>query len=267
MPRPPMPKISIIMSGNEKGSNRARDFAQVVSENTAYGLPTFGQIPADLCFSFGSADAYIEYHVELKEAADMVESVRTGHLGRQVLDLMRLGLYGCIVCIGSNAWLEAAALKSVKAKAEADNKDLSKEKVDQKAIQLLMRVRAFEADAFSCGYPCHHWDPTVLDPLAPYRQLLSHVKRLIHGGEILKWQPPTEQGLSALAMLTSIYNINRVRAEGLLEEYGSVLGILEAAREDPGEFSSTLVNDRKIGKHAKGFFEPGVIEAATSSTR
>lgn len=236
-------KIKIFVDSNEKGSGRDTALAQAVSENTAFELAGFAELTVDVMFSRDSPCPVCELsrefhcsncgnfdkkysthrvHAELKTSRDFVDSAldKEGHLGNQLKDMISTHEEGIIVVLGNDRDIERCCFQRVVDASRANREDLTEEIAFSRTRGLMGRLGAFEGDAYSCHIPVMKWSPTKLDPLHPYRELLSHVKRLYNGPNLASWLPTFQVNPRSYGSLCAFRGVGDASAKKLLDEIG-----------------------------------------------
>jgi len=104
-------KIRILVSPNEKGSARMKEFIKIVADDPRFLLPEFEETDADLMFE--SDDYKRAINIELKLSADYIASALSGHLYMQCLTLRESGLPCWIIVLGSDADVSEAVKLSL----------------------------------------------------------------------------------------------------------------------------------------------------------
>jgi len=192
--------IQVVISPNETTHARTQKLAIAVTEHPAFELVECREIPVDVQFRTGEA----HINVELKEPADMVQSVLNGHLTRQVLAMREAQAPAMIVVLGSLKDVEAA-IPWVDSNGKRDPKARWSD---------LGRVRAFAAEAYSVGIPVFYWDQNWEG------HLLSHAKRLLQGGNILATIPKPAEGMRQVAALSMLVpGLGPKKAQALIDGF------------------------------------------------
>ena len=222
--------IRVLMDSNEQNSDRATEIQNAVTRySDDFAWEGYSEIPVDLRFQDLDTRRYIS--VELKTASDLVSSVLSGHLARQVIMLHDSGEPGFIVCTGSKKEV-LGSVQPIK-----DGKYRGKEQI----FKDFGRIEEFCADAYSNGYPVFFWDVNWA------KQTLKCVKSFISQPSICKHIPKPKNMLVPVAMLCMIPGVGAATAEELIRRYSCIELLCSVTQETLAE---TKVNGKKLGKKA-----------------
>jgi len=219
-----MQPILVWIDPSEQNSNRSKDLIDAIDKNSAFKFAGFRKQSTDVSF-----DRLV--NVELKEPADLVQSVLNGHLARQVIAMQSEMCPAFIVCLGSLS----DALETITSITKRGRRSVSDKISDQS------RVRAFCADSFAYNIPVFFWDSQ------PMHWMLSHVYNILTSGDITSHLPKTDRELPAIAMLCMIPGVGKSVARGLINRYGSIKQLCDAVAEDPESIKDTVIGKRRIG--------------------
>lgn len=208
-----MDPITVYIDHNEYASPRAAKLEKAIAKDDRFSLPEAVELDVDLRFMAG----WRAVRVELKEPADFVSSVLSGHLYDQVLTLRERGDPCFVVVLGDYA--EAilnAACHAGRAHANENVKSYSN------------RCRDFEANSYALGVPIFVWGDS------PWPRLLSYAHKILAGPDLIAHRPKPADGerqVAALCML--VKGLGPVRARALLAQYGNLANVVNVA--GPGE--------------------------------
>jgi hypothetical protein len=222
--------IDVLMDSNESSHDRFKEIkAAVEAHGKLFLWKGFDEIPVDVRFIDHELKRFLS--VELKEPADLVGSVLSGHLAKQVLTLQTAQEPGFIVCLGS-----------VSKTYDSVPKVLHGQYRGKKVIeQDFGRVRHFCSASNAAGYPVFFWDR-----FAP-ELILSTAYDLINNADVYEFLPKSRDDITEVAMLCLIPTIGPTIAKQLYLKYGSIRKIMDASEEDLAE---TKINGKRLGKKA-----------------
>lgn len=227
-------KIDVFMDSNEQQSWRRKlDVEEAVKDHAEmFAWRGFSELPVDLRFTCDTT-ATKAISVELKEPADLVASIATGHLSKQILALREANEPGFIVCIGSvqdvfNAIPSFMPMRNIT------------------RYQQFSLIKHFCSTAYSNGYPVYFYDYQW----AAF--ILANVEAILTVPSVLAYLHKAKTTETPAAMLTMIPGIGAETAKGLLASFGSIRRIMDVPLQ---ELERTQINGRKIGKKAKAIVE------------
>ena len=222
--------ITVLMDSNEQTHDRAKTIKEAVDAHGDLFLwKGFGEIPVDLRFIDYEAKKFLS--VELKEPADLVGSVLSGHLAKQVLSLQTAQEPGFIVCLGS-----------VSKTYDSIPKVLHGQYRGKKVIeQDFGRVRHFCTASYAAGYPVFFWDKFAAE------LILATAYDQITNADVFGFLPKSKDDITEVAMLCLIPTIGPTIAKQLYLKYGSIRKIMDAKEE---ELAETKINGKRLGKKA-----------------
>lgn len=222
--------IEVLMDSNEQTHDRFKEIKTAVeAHGNLFLWKGFDEIPVDMRFVDHGLKRFLS--VELKEPADLVGSVLSGHLAKQVLALQTAQEPGFIVCLGS-----------VSKAYDSIPKVLHGQYRGKKVIeQDFGRVRHFCAASNAVGYPVFFWDKFAAE------LTLTTVYDIITDADIYGYLPKSKDNITEVAMLCLIPTIGPTMAKGLYSKYGSIRKIMDATEE---ELAEVKINGRRLGKKA-----------------
>lgn len=227
-------KIDVFMDSNEQQSwQRKVDVQEAVKEHAdMFTWQGFSELPVDLRFTRDTATNNA-LSVELKEPADLVSSIATGHMSKQILALREAGEPGFIVCTGS-----------VKDVFDAIPSFMPMRKINR--YQQFNLVKHFCSAAYSNGYPVYFYNYNW----AAF--ILSNVEAIFEVPSVLEYLHKNKTVETPEAMLCMIPGIGAETAKGLIASYGSLRKLMDIPLP---ELERTQINGRKIGKKAIAIVE------------
>jgi len=217
--------IRVFIDTNElQHVKRWRKLQEAVESHPEFEWCTFQDLPVDLQFVMGEKTL----SVELKEPADLVQSIATGHLTHQILNLQTPGF---IVCLGS----VQDVFKAIPTYGPGGRRSIQ---------QQFGIIRHFCATAGSLGYPVFFYDMSwasfVLAQVEAYftnPSILSYIHKGSTPGE---------------AVLCMVPGIGAKTAKKLIEHFGTLRGVVDASES---ELAEVTLEGKKLGKKAKAVLE------------
>lgn len=203
-------RISVFMSPNERGSNRAKALALAINDDLRFELPEFRETGIDLQFIHGEN----KFNVELKESADYIQSVlgKEGHLYQQILTMRETGMPSMVCVLGTDDDIQAAVKDALVTRYRG-------QELHSQIASYINRLYDFEANCYAVGVQVVRWKA------APWKRLLSLAHKTLLGGDLLGYRPrpaENERRISALAMLLG-NGIGPAKAKAILEKFDIVL--------------------------------------------
>ncbi len=244
-------KIKILIDNGEHHLGRDTDLARAAMDNMAFDLAGYSELTVDCRFENGTG----ALNTEWKLPADFVSSVLGGHLGDQLKEMVSLGEPGLIAVLGSDQNIESAAMAFCWRQANDEgNSRPDIEEINARAVRICNQLGSFEADAYRLHVPVMKWSPTRLEPLRPYRELLSHAKHLLMGetADLARWQTKYPADPIGYSVLAAIHGIGHETAIGLLKQYETVDCIVTDCKFSPDDLAKTKVNNKTIGRKKAG---------------
>lgn len=222
--------IDVLMDSNESSHDRFKGIKSAVeAHEDIFCWKGFGEIPVDIQFIDQGTKKSVS--VELKTPEDLVSSVLSGHLAKQVLSLQTLQEPGFIVCLGS----VGEAYKSVSTVTTRGYKGKSQ------VAQDFGRVRHFCTAAYASGYPVLFYDKFASE------FILNMAYDKLTQADVLGFLPKNKNDITEVAMLCLIPTIGPTIAKQLYFKFGSIRKIMDATEE---ELSETKINGKRLGKKA-----------------
>lgn len=220
--------IHVFIDTNElQHVKRWRKLQEAVEAHPEFEWCIFRDLPVDLQFTQGDQTL----SVELKEPADLVQSIATGHLTNQILSLQTPGF---IVCLGS----VQDVYKAIPTYGPGGRRS------QPMILQQFGIIRHFCATAGSIGYTVFFYD------LAWANFLLAQVEAYFTNPSILsyihKGSNPEE------AVLCMVPGIGVKTAKKLIEHFGTLRGVIDASES---ELAEVTLEGKKLGKKAKAVLE------------
>lgn len=229
------PIIEVMVDSNEAQWDRVAELEKAVAAHPdRYSWRGVAELPVDLRFREQSTHRCIS--VELKTPEDMVNSVTNGHLAMQMLSLREAGEIGFVVVTGSMKDTLAAIPRYTTAGR----------RTQPEVYGIFGQIRHFASAAYADGYPCFFWD------FSWSQQLLAHINALFTVPTMLPYLQKNKQSLTGAAMLCMVPGVGATTAQGLIEAFGSLRGVMAATE---AQIANTVVNGRKIGKKASAIVE------------
>lgn len=215
--------ISVILSHNEKGSDRAKGLSKSIDKR--FAEIGYGYLPLDLRFFLGD----LAFDVELKTASDYVGSVFSGHLYDQFLKAREMGL----PCAGliTEEWPEV-----MKANKDACLHRGAKDQIGSNYL----RLKSFRKRAYLRGirifYPGD--DSGFFDGEDVWKDLLDMVADIFTDGSLIGFRPRPADNERQVIALATLCKIGPKTAASILSEFGNFAEAIrwlqphdEAARE------------------------------------
>lgn len=208
--------ISVWMDTNERGTDRALAMETTVAGDDRFTWQGFQDLPVDMRFEIitGCPEYVEDILVELKEPADYLQSVMSGHLYNQILALQELGEPAFVAVLGGSTDIGKAITDSVFHRRTSISKH-------ETVAATVGRLRDFRAKANAINIP-------VLYDMTP-GDILSHVYYMLSDNvDMLAHRPKPADGerqVAALCML--VPGVGPKKARALLDHFGSLRGIYE----------------------------------------
>jgi hypothetical protein len=222
-----MNRISVAISPNERGSDRAKHLALAISEDNRFMPPEFREIDVDVQFSIMEENEYsidkdyngyvmreteLEtkiFNVELKEPADYVSSAlgKDGHLYQQVLAMREAGHRCGVAVLGGSNQITGAIIDALQTRYKGKELAFNIASYESRLID-------FEANCEAIRCPVWRWQAS------PWKRLLSTSHKILMGGDLLGYRPrpaDNERDLAAASLLFK--GIGPKILEPILAEY------------------------------------------------
>lgn len=227
--------IEILVDSNEAQWDRVKTLKSAVDlRPERYSWRGVDELPVDV--RFREESTYKTISAELKTPEDLVNSVTNGHLAKQILSLRNAGEPGFIIVIGSTK----DVLDAIPTYTTAGRRTIPE------IHGIYGQIRHFISAAYADGFPCFFWDYN-------WSQLaLAHAAAFFEVPTVLPYLKKNTQSLTGAAMLCMIDGIGATTAQGLIEAFGSLRGVMNATQE---QIANTVINGRKIGKKAAAIVE------------
>ncbi len=193
--------IRMKIDANEQNSERAKKLEKIVSKKSKeFEFCGYHNLLSDVEFSIDGHTV----HVELKEKADLVSSVLSGHLPHQVLNIQTKNEPAFIAVLGSAA--ETLDTISRINKQGYRGKDaIANDK---------NRIRSFCSDSYSIGVPVFFWDAE------PMEWVVSHAKNILLESDILDHLPKPRECSVQEAMFCMIPGIGAATSKKIIKRFG-----------------------------------------------
>jgi hypothetical protein len=222
--------LELKMDSNEKTSKRAPMMQEAVdAHKKLYSWGGFADLPVDV--RVRDTTSFKTYSIELKEPADMVSSVLSGHLAKQILSIQSSQEPGCVVVLGSVSKTFDSIPKVIRGQYRG--------KVQ--LSQDMGRIRHFCTASASVGYPVYFYDMFAAE------FILSTAYDYLTGKDVYGYLPKDSNTIVEISMLCMIPGIGETVAKQLYLKYGSIRKIMDASEEDLAE---TKINGKRLGKKA-----------------
>ena len=227
--------IEVMVDSNEAQWDRVKTLKSSVDlRPERYSWRGGDELPVDVRFREESTCRTIS--AELKTPEDLVNSVTNGHLAMQMLSLREAGEPGFIVVIGSTK----NVLDAIPTYTTAGRRTIPE------IHGIYGQIRHFISAAYADGFPCFFWDYS-------WSQLtLAHAAAFFEVPTVLPYLQKSKQSLTGAAMLCMIPGVGATIAQGLIDAFGSLRGVMGASPED---IAGTVINGRKVGKKAAAIVE------------
>ncbi len=215
------PPIKIFLDSNERNSSRAKALVAAHFQDNRFGAIEYAELPADVRFDgpaihhghdlMGEVYSENPLLVELKEPADFVSSVFSGHLYDQCLSMREISA-PCMVLI-TGEWSEVMQA----------NRDscLHRGAKDQIASNYL-RLKSFRKRAYLQGirifYPGD--DSGFFDGDNVYKDLLEMVADIFTDGSLIGFRPRPADNERQVIALATLCKIGPKTAKSILTEFG-----------------------------------------------
>ncbi|HWQ20231.1 MAG TPA: helix-hairpin-helix domain-containing protein [Methanotrichaceae archaeon] len=255
--------IAIGVDSNEQIGDRATDLARAAAERpTEFDLKGFGEYVVDAHFEWPDG----ALNAEFKLPADYVVSVldKKKHLPVQLKEMAAAKVPAIILVLGGNEAIERCCFQRVIDAAASNRESIDQETAFERTKVLMKMLISFNGLAYRMNIPVLKLAPTKLDPLAPYRELLSYAKHLSEEPNLAEWLPRFPVDVDGYGILCSINGIGDAAAKALLdpkEGYGTIDAIVNEARFNPEALAGFRVNKKAMGRSKAG----KIIKALTSS--
>ena len=179
-----MNRISVAISPNERGSDRAKHLALAISEDNRFMLPEFREIDLDVQFSLNREI----FNAEFKEVSDYVTSALSpqGHLYMQLLAAREAGYRCGVVVFGGDNQVTEAIIDALKTRYRGKELAFNIASYESRLID-------FEANCEAIRCPVWHWQAS------PWKRLLSHAHKILMGGDLLGYRPRPAEGEREIA--------------------------------------------------------------------
>jgi ERCC4-type nuclease len=233
--------IQIFVSANEEATSMRPDelrealaIARAQVDTDIFADPVLSNVECDIMFVNGDGR---KFGVEVKNIVDYISSIKSGHLGLQLIPLIEQQIPCRIAVLGSLDELPEG-FSFVNAAGRRTRSDRIKDAHQE---------RGFASTAIAAGIVVEFLSK---DGVKSFVRILDIVKGwFLHDPEdLVAWMPkPTKHSLRALAMLTCARDIGPARARGILDYYGSIHGLCGA---NPAHLELLKINGRKIGPKA-----------------
>jgi hypothetical protein len=179
-----MNRISVAISPNERGSDRAKHLALAISEDNRFMLPEFREIDLDVQFSLNREI----FNAEFKEVSDYVTSALSpqGHLYMQLLAAREAGYRCGVVVFGGDNQVTEAIIDALKTRYRGKELAFNIASYESRLID-------FEANCEAIRCPVWRWQAS------PWKRLLSTSHKILMGGDLLGYRPRPAEGEREIA--------------------------------------------------------------------
>jgi ERCC4-type nuclease len=219
--------IRVLMDSNEQNSDRAKELQRVVtSHSDTFIWDGFHELPVDCRFQDMCSGRYIS--VELKETADLVSSVITGHLAQQTVVMKSAGEPGFVVCIGSmdKVFHDIPPI--------AGGKYRGKDQI----LRDFGRIKTYCSTSYAEGYPVMFWDTDWAG------MMLHHIQDYFKQSSICEFLHKDKREIVPVAMLCMIPGIGATTARAIIESFKSLKNMYSVSEQDLAEVK---VNGKRLG--------------------
>jgi ERCC4-type nuclease len=212
--------IEVRIDSNEAGTKRADALEAAVLADKRFSFLGYSDLICDVQFRLplGWGDCPVPkvifrepekiLNIELKEPADFISSVLSGHLFNQVLTMREANSPAIVLILGDDKDINES-IKSACSSGRKKNRSTG-----QLIITYHNLVEDFEANSYALGIPCLRMKSS------PYSRLLSYADKILTGGDLLAHRPkPAENERTIAALCMCVYGVGPSRARDIMKEY------------------------------------------------
>ena len=230
--------IQIILSSNEKGTNRAEGIEWAASNDPRFAEPIYSseglvdvQFIGEPIFQGGHSYADNIFQAELKKVEDFITLLnKEGHPRNQYLDMAEQGHPSIFVVLGGDQQVSAALKKDLYTRGFRGTE------LDFKLEESEDRIRDFEAQCFALKCPVMRWQSN------PYKRLLSTAHKVLTGGSLMGYGPrPREHERETVACNCLVRGIGDKTWANVLKEY-------RIALVPRGEYAKPIEEIKGVGE-------------------
>jgi hypothetical protein len=188
---------------NEVGTKRAEALTKAIDDHHDFEFIGYDDLIVDVQFELDGN----YFYVEIKEPADYISSILSGHLFSQVLTLREAQMPAIVVVLGEDTDINAA----IKSASTGRRKSRS---TGETIITYQHLVQDFEANSYALGIPCLRWKSS------PWARTLSHADKILTGGDLLSHRPkPADHERQTAALCMCVAGVGPVRAKDIMRDY------------------------------------------------
>lgn len=195
--------IDVTIDSNELSHNRAEDLVAAVAADTRFKFSGYADLISDVRFSNNGQ----YFNVELKEPADFISSINSGHLYEQILALREAVVPAVVIILGDDTDVNQAIKDATLGRR-------TKRSRGETIITYQHKVQHFESVSYALRVPCLRFKSS------PWARLLSHADKILNDADLLQHCPrPAGNERHVAALMMCVGGVGKKRARDVMKHY------------------------------------------------